>query len=192
MSHLSVVQRYVWLLYATTIYIIFKSDHIMSKITIFMNKCFLRFKTRIELPKCIVDARNTFVLCSLERFQIKTRSNKPRRSIVDTPSQICVWISYYYYESKRNEMYWIEYDLQQRIHDSNGNGMPNKHFNIGRWAIFWYLVCIEFRSCYNFNCLLFVVRFQNESIQVYPLIFTLTLLFRFCFLVLGFVMCRLL
>lgn len=83
-------------------------------------------------------------------------------------------------------------ELQQQVHHFNWKWCQTNILILGGWAIHWYLVCIEFRSCYNFNCLLFDVRFRNESIQVYALIFTLTLhLFQYN-ICLGFVMCCLL
>lgn len=136
---------YVWQLYASTIHIIFKSDHIMSKITIFVNQCFVRLKTRIELPKCVFDARKyvCFMLRFLMRlqkqqlphfvnhlnkFQIKTTHQiNPKRPIdTETLRAKCVYefIIIIIMNRKRNEMYWIEYDFQVcRI--SNGIAATN-------------------------------------------------------------------
>lgn len=104
-------------------------------------------------------------LCkSLEKFQISTTSNKPKRPI---DSDKCAFgfiiiIMCYYYESKRNEMYWIEYDYRPSNFEWNCSIKSTIQWKEWQTIItklvdelFWYLVCIEFRSCYKFNCSLF-------------------------------------
>lgn len=138
---------------------------------------------RVVVYDAVTKATATTLCKSLEKFQIKTTSNKIQKTH-----------RLRHTEPNRKEMKCIELNTicsNKSGHSNGKNGQTNISILVDE--LFWYLVCIESRSCYNFNCLLFVARFRNESIRVYALIFTWTFLFVvFVLWFWGFVMCCLL